>query len=149
MSTIEEVYEAFSSIRLRENLPRLIKNTEYPMVLKIIEQHKRGELSTNEKITPSYGSAIYTKFKNSLNPAPGYGTPDGTLTGAYNADLHVIVTADEYDIKSSVPYAMSPSLLQYGTNFNKLSEQSKIEYCNEALFPEIEKYIAEVTGYYI
>ena len=64
MGTIDELYEAFGRLRLKEKLPELIKKTEYPMVLKLIGQHKRGEQSTTEKITPSYAGGAYAKFKN-------------------------------------------------------------------------------------
>lgn len=85
MTTISDLYEAASKLRLREELPKMIKRNEYPMVLKVVEQHKRGENGKGSKITPSYRGKGYATFKQSLNPAPGYGTPDATLTGAYNA----------------------------------------------------------------
>lgn len=148
MPTINELYEAVGKLRIKEVLPAIIKKTEYPLVLKIIGQHQKGLLSTNQKITPSYASAYYSRFKSSLNPAPGYGIPDAHVTGAYDSELHVTVNGDEYSIDSDVSYAQSASLTQYDVSntFNLPSDQSKEEYWQESLVPEIREYIGEVTG---
>lgn len=148
MATISEVYEAFKALQIREKLPQLIKKTEYQLVTKIIKQHQFGLLANNQKITPSYASAVYSKFKASLNASPGYGTPDATVTGNYNANLHVEIDGENYSIESDVDYAKSASLAQYdvSNNFNLPSEQSKEEYWDKALLAEIRRYINETIG---
>lgn len=146
MPTISEVYTAFSHLKIREQIPLLVKKTEYPLILKVIGQHKQGISGTGQKITPSYVGKTYSAYKASLNSAPGYGTPDIEVTGAYNSELHLTVKGDEYEIDSDVSYAQSASLTQYGNSLNLPDETSRGEYWNETLAPEILEYISETTG---
>lgn len=146
MGTIRELYEAVGKLRVRENLETFIKKTEYELILKIQEQHKLGELSTGQKIAPLYKSKYYSDFKSALNSAAGYGIPDIHVTGAYDADMHVTVKGEDYEIDSGVDYAKAASITQYGNDLNLPNDANKEAYWNEALLPEIKEYITEITG---
>lgn len=146
MTTISDLYEAFGRLKIKEQLPEMIKKTEYELITKVISQHKKGILATSRSIRPAYVSKNYSSFKNALNSAPGYGTPDIHVTGAYDADMHVTIKGEDYEIDSGVDYAKSASITQYGNDLNLPSEESKAEYWNEALLPQIQEYITEITG---
>lgn len=146
MTTISDLYDAVSKLRVKEHVPEIIKKKEYELVSKVIGQHKLGIFPTGQKIAPAYKSKAYASFKSAINSAPGYGTPDIHLTGAYDDDMHVTIKGDSYEIDSGVGYAKAASILQYGNDLNLPSQESKEEYWNEALVPEILIYINEVTG---
>jgi hypothetical protein len=146
LATIEDLYNAFKQVDLRRELPVLIVNTKTQIQIKVTNQMDKGELSTGYKIAPTYGSDYYAGIKNKLNPTPGYGTPDIRLTGDLYNEIDITANEDEYDIESNVPYAKSPSILKYGDNLLRMSEDSKQEYCDETLGPAIQSYITEKTG---
>jgi hypothetical protein len=146
MGTIDDLYNDVKKLNLRQELPRLIIQTKPTIQAKITGQLEKGEQSTGEKITPTYGSGYYAGIKNAMNPKPGYGTPDIKLTGALYSEIDISVDEENYNIFSKVPYATSPSILKYGDNLLRLSDQSKEEYCDEALSPAIQRYITDITG---
>jgi hypothetical protein len=147
VSTIDDLYQAVDRIRLRDELPELIRQTGTEIALKVEAQLQKGEQSTGEKIKPEYGSPIYASKKYNLNPLAGYGTPDLKLTGEYYKGIGVAIISDtEYAIESDVPYANNNSLSKYGDNVLRLSEQSKEEYIEETLALKIQAYITEKTG---
>jgi hypothetical protein len=146
MTMIIDLFNAFSELKVREQIPVIIKEKEYQLVTKIIDQRTKGTDGTGQKITPSYATAYYSKFKNALNPAAGYGIADGKVTGAYNYELHLTIEGENYKIDSDVDYAQSASLLQYGNDFNLPNETSKQEFWDEELAPAILEYIHETIG---
>lgn len=147
MGTIDELFEAVSKLRLRDELPEMIRETGGEIAKKVEAQMQKGQLSTGEKITPKYSNDYYAKIKASMNPMAGFGTPDGKLSGDYYRGMGVaIISDDEYAIESDVPYSHNPSLEQYGDNFTRLSEESKDEYCQETLLPKIQAYVTDITG---
>lgn len=146
MATIDDLYEAFSTVKLSDELPNLIQGTSYEIDAKVIEQLQQGLLSTGDKITPFYASPNYATKKFKLNSAPGFGIPDIKLTGALYAGIGVSATKDEFNIESTVDYAKNQSILQYGDNLLRLSEDNKQAYCDETLQPAIQDYITAKTG---
>lgn len=146
MSTIDDLYEAFSQVNLRDELPNLILATSYEIDALVISQLDKGQLSTGEKITPSYASSYYAKKKETLNQQPGYGVPDIHVTGKLYAGIGVAVKGAEYDIESNVPYAQDDSIVQYGDNLLRLSDPNMTVYAENILFPAIANYITSKTG---
>jgi hypothetical protein len=146
MATIEDLYEAFKQVRLREDLPQIIQETSYKINLLVKDQLAIGKLSNGNSIRPTYASLYYAKMKQAIGSQAELNTPDIKLTGAYYAALGISVTQDEYDIESTVPYADSKQILQYGDDLLRLSEDSKQIYCDETLGPAIQSYITEKTG---
>ncbi|MDB5288526.1 MAG: hypothetical protein JWR05_3475 [Mucilaginibacter sp.] len=146
MSTIDELYEDFAALNLRAELPNMVLQTSYEITALIVGQKELGQLSTGEKVTPSYGSNYYSTKKEQLNPLAGYGTPDGRLTGAFDAGLGVTIKGDEYNVESNVDYAQNESLTQYGPDFIRLSDENMTAYCEDTLAPVIHDYITEKTG---
>ena len=146
MGTIIELYEAMQKLNIREKVPELIVKTKYELILKVQNQHVFGLNGTGNKITPSYAGKLYSQFKASLNPSAGYGIPDVKVTGAYNDGMSLKIEGDNYVIDSDVSYAQSASINQYGNSLNLPTDQSKGEYWNEVLAPEIIDYIKEETG---
>jgi hypothetical protein len=146
LATIEDLYNAFKQVKLREDLPQIIQATSYEINILVINQLRVGKLSTRDPIRPAYASTYYANMKQAIGSEAAFKTPDIKLTGAYYAALGVSVTQDEYDIESTVPYADSKQILQYGDDLLRLSEDSKQIYCDETLGPAIQSYITEKTG---
>lgn len=146
MSTIDQLYEAVSQLKLKEQLPTLILATAFEIETLVKVQLQSGETATNEKINPSYASAYYSRKKESFNSAPGYGVPDLYVTGNLYKSIGVSVKDDEYDIQATVDYAYADSIIQYGDKVFALSDEHKQEYCATSLLPAIGKYIKDVTG---
>ena len=147
MATIEQLYEAFSQVKLREDLPELIRENGTAMAELVEDQLQGGKLSTGNPIQPAYANAYYAKKKASMNSLPGYGIPDLKVTGDYYAGIGVAIKSeDEYDIESDVDYANNASITQYGEELLALSDDNKQVFCDETLSPAIGKYIAEKTG---
>lgn len=143
MATIQQVYEDFAKINLREALPAMIVEGESEIKELVTGQLIEGKLSTGSPIAPSYASTYYSKKKFALNSAPGYGVPDLKVNGKYYEGITVTAESDEYDIVSPVDW---PSVMQYGPEALMLSEQSKETFCDTTLGPAITKYIEEITG---
>jgi|GEM_PF-1873151 hypothetical protein len=146
MATIQDLYEAFSQLHLRESLPIIITETGPQIVELVQEQLQQGNLATGEKISPQYVDDEYAKLKNEMNASPGYGIPDAKYTGALYDEMKAEASGDTYDIESSVDYAKSKNILQYGPQLLAMSEDSKQTYCDETLGPAIQQYITEKTG---
>ena len=146
MPTIIEVFENFQKLNVREKIPQIVEAKQYELILKVQNQHVFGLSGTGNKITPSYAGKLYSQFKESLNPSAGYGIPDVKVTGAYNDGMSLKIEGDNYVIDSDVSYAQSASINQYGNSLNLPTDQSKGEYWNEVLAPEIIDYIKEETG---
>lgn len=144
--TIDDLYEAFSRVNLRQELPNLILATSYEIDVLVISQLDKGELSTGSKITPSYASNYYANKKAALNATPGIGTPDLRVTGRYYSGIGVAVKGAEYDVESNVPYAQADSITQYGDNLLRLSDPNMTAYSENTLFPAIADYIRGLTG---
>lgn len=146
MATIEQVYQDFSQVRLREDLPDLIHETGPELVKLVLAQLADGKRPDGSSIDPSYAGKYYSQKKYGLNSAPGYGVPDLRVTGQlYDQTELVIKSETEYDIESFVDYAQQPSILQYGDVLLP-SEDSKQTYCDDSLGPAIGKYILDKTG---
>lgn len=145
-ATIDDLYQAFSQVNLRDELPNLILATSYEIDVAIQVQLFQGELSTGEKITPNYAEKQYEYKKFKLNSLPGVGVPDLRVTGAYYKGIGVAVKQQEYDIESNVPYARDQSILQYGDNLLRLSDANMTQYAEYTLFPAIANYITSKTG---
>lgn len=147
MATIEQLYEAFSNIKLREDLPEMIRENGTAMAELVETQLEGGKLSTGSPIAPAYAQGYYAQKKAAMNSLPGYGIPDLKLSGEYYAGIGVAIKSeDEYDIESDVEYANNPSIAQYGNDLLALSDENKQVYCDGTLGPAISKYIAEKTG---
>src|ERR1700688_2324220 len=147
MTTISELYEAFGQINLREDLQILILENGTAIAELVESQLEQGKLGNDTKIAPTYANKYYSKKKYGMNPTPGYGVPDLKVTGEYYKGIGVAIrSADEYVIESDVPYALQPSITQYGDELLALSDENKQIYCNDTLGPAISDYILEKTG---
>lgn len=146
MATIEQLYEAFSKVKLREDLPDIILENGTAMAELVEGQLQQGKTAASVSITPSYANQYYAKKKFTMNSLPGYGIPDLKLTGDYYQGIGVAIKSeDEYDIESDVDYAGKLNE-QYGDETLALSEESKQVYCDDTLGPAIANYILEKTG---
>jgi hypothetical protein len=59
------------------------------------EQLLQGIESSGNKISPEYASKSYARRKQSMNSAPGLGTPDLKLTGEFHRQLIAKVSEEE------------------------------------------------------
>lgn len=146
MATIEQLYEAFSQVNLREELQVLILENGTAMAELVEGQLTQGKTAANVSIAPSYANQYYAKKKFSMNSLPGYGIPDLKLSGEFYAGIGVAIkSSDEYDIESDVDYAGKLNQ-QYGDETLALSDENKQVYCDDTLGPAIANYILEKTG---
>lgn len=53
------------------------------------EQLFKGIDSKGQKLKPKYSRVRYARAKNTVNPLPGYGTPDLKLTGDFYRDFYL------------------------------------------------------------
>lgn len=148
MTFINDMLAGFKRVDLRAALPDIIVDKGPDAVQLVRNQLNVGTDGTGNKITPKYADAVYggayTKMKAQMNPLPGYGTPDGYLTGALYQGLKITADPNAYTTTSDVDYIDDPSLTQYGEQLLSMNDENKGIFAQESLKPAIIEYI-EVT----
>ncbi len=136
---------AFQSLRLREEVPRIIERTDNELIT--LNQKQLFDYSLDSEAEPIglYRSLFYSIEKQQRNPRPGFGRPDLYDTGDFYNGFYVEVKSDSYLIYSRDSKA---NLLteKYGDNIFGLNPTSKQQYVNETLYPSIAAYITAKTG---
>lgn len=104
--------------------------------------YEKGEDADGKKVG-KYVNDKYAAKKHRMNPAVGYGTPDGYLTGNMYQNMRVLTDSQQYEVDSTgfaYPYFSRRFPKAFG-----LSPVSIQEYRNDVLRPEIIKKIAAIT----
>lgn len=91
------------------------------------QQMYRGLDSTGQPIAPQYARADYAQMKNQMNPAPGYGTPDLYLTGAFYRGYTLRVEGGQVTEDSDVDYA-DDLTEKYGPDIWGLDDENLASY---------------------
>lgn len=146
MGTIRALLRGFQSIRLEQQIPKIIESDAELLANYNKDQLNRGLTSKGEEISPGYASPIYESEKNALNPLPGLGVPDLKLTGAFYGGFNVtagytgIFTFDSSDSKT-------PQLeAKYGKYIFGLTNENKKIYATTVFVGKLQDYITGATG---
>lgn len=133
------------SIKLRDNLPVLIRNTSAEILTLNRFQLYNQSVDKNEEPLRLYGSLSYALEKNKMNPAPGFGRPDLYLTGSFQRAIYVEV--NQTIIKVWSRDRKTDSLVaKYSDEIFGMTPKSKGKYAQETLYPAIKNYITAKSG---
>lgn len=146
MATIPEMLRRFQSINLDEQLPIIIQNTRGEMVRLNKMQLTLGKKSDNEFVTPGYSFATYAIQKEKQNPLAPFGVPDLRLTGDFYKGFYANVQGGQSVIFGSTDSKSDNLEAKYGKEIFGLNIDSKTEYTDETVMPEVRKYITGLTG---
>jgi len=133
------------SIKLRDNLPVLIRNTSAEILTLNRFQLYNQSVDKNEEPLRLYGSLSYALEKNKMNPAPGFGRPDLYLTGSFQRAMYVEV--NQTIIKVWSRDRKTDSLVaKYSDEIFGMTSTSKGKYAQQTLHPAIKTYITAKSG---
>ena len=106
-----------------------IEENESDIVERNQEQLSRGTDNSGKKIKPKYKSKAYSKRKNKLNSAAGFGTPDLKVTGDLYSEIGITIEGQGMDtdvITTSFNEKMKyPSIQQYLPNVFGLNKKNQ------------------------
>jgi hypothetical protein len=99
MASILELYNRIDKLKVDDIVEDTMTDAS-PM----LRDKQRGQMSDGlnaegDKIG-RYRNPAYARMKNSMNPKPGFGTPDLKLTGAFYKDIYTEVRGDKLIIDS-------------------------------------------------
>ena len=103
--TVQEYNKKLKSINKPKLKREAVKKAEPEIVNLNRLQLEKGLTIDETKITPKYRNPVYATFKNSMNPRPGFGTPDLKLSGAFHDSLKVLFGNGSFKIKGFTDYA--------------------------------------------
>lgn len=147
MATAAQLIQRITTLRdnMRETLVEAIEETADQYVELNTKQMYAGLDGTGRQISPQYASQEYATQKNQMNPAPGYGTPDAYLTGAFYRGYGIRVEGDQVIKDSDVEYA-DKLFEKYGNELGELDDDSREQYINEGMAPVFYDKVREITG---
>jgi hypothetical protein len=145
MATASEIEERLKALDLRKLLTESIEETADQYVELNQQQMYAGKDGDGREISPQYARQDYAVMKNQMNPAPGYGTPDLKLTGAFYQGYGVRVEGDEVIKDSNVEYA-DQLFEKYGNAIGELDEGRHEEYVEGEMGPVFYDKVREQTG---
>lgn len=110
------------------------------------DQLMQGLDGTGQKLKPKYSRVRYARAKNSVNPLPGYGTPDLKLTGKYYTSLYVVANNDNtFEINSDRTekgFDLAGHLEEkYGENHLLLTKENEDKINFEEIYPKLLEWI--------
>jgi hypothetical protein len=145
MATIAEMRRRIESLRLAEELPKLVYQTSYEIITLNQQQLYSGLDSTGQKIEKKYKNKYYAVKKQKQNSRPGFLTPDLFLTGAFYKGFGVVVDSNNYRIDSNNEKS-AKLILAYGEDIFGLTGKNKGTYATGALFAALKAYIQNKAG---
>jgi hypothetical protein len=104
----------------------------------------KGLDSRGKKIR-RYRNRHYAAKKHQMNAAPGLGTPDLRLTGAFQRSLSLHAGGSSAEVIGNDDKT-GDLLAAFGEDILGLNEESKDQYRNESLNPALARRIAAKTG---
>jgi len=147
MATTAQIIERLTTVRdsVRDLLVSSIEETAEQYVDLNTEQMYQGLDGSGQKISPQYKLQEYADMKSQMNSAPGYGTPDLKLTGAFYQGYGVRVEGDDVIKDSDVEYA-DELFERYGNAIGELDEENHEQYVEGDLAPVFMDKVREITG---
>lgn len=143
--TIQGLLDKVKTVNLREEVPVIIKRTSAELILfNQLQLYTKGQDSLGSKLAP-YKSIAYAHKKEAMNPQPGYGNPDGKLTGEFYQGFYVEADQKVFGVDSKD--GKSDKLKkQYGDTIFGLDQENKKKYSLGPVFNGVRKYITFKTG---
>jgi len=145
MATASQLEERLRNLNLRDILIASIQETAADYAVLNTNQLYEGVDGTGQKIAPQYASEGYADMKSKMNSAPGYGTPDLHLTGAFYRGYQLVVEGDELIKDSNVEYA-DELFEKYGNHIGQLDAENHEQYVDNTLAPVFYDKVREETG---
>lgn len=138
---VGDVAERIRSIDIGNIFKDFMTKNETSVIDLVRSQLNRGEDGNGKKLHPYYGGSYtsgYVDEKHSMNPRPGYGTPDLYLTGDFYEGMFMQEVKEDYakiwssDEKTNklvtdgwkVPWNPSTTHPAYGLEIFELGEES-------------------------
>lgn len=104
------------------------------------DQLMQGLDGTGQKLTPKYSRVRYARAKNSVNPLPGYGTPDLKLTGKFYSNFFVTAKKGVFEVDSS-DEKRDKLALKYGKDIFLLTKENEDKINFEEIYPKLLEWI--------
>ena len=146
MATPGEILEELEQLDIDALVRESVEEVSTEYIKKNLDQLYEGLNSEGQKILPRYRSNKYARVKNEMNSAPGLGTPDLFLTGAFYAGSKARLEGDDIVEESSVEYSKDLENRYDPNQIWGLDEENHDEFVNEDLQTLIIEKISEQTG---
>lgn len=145
MTTIRKMLTGVKSIKLKEQLPIIIRNTSGEILS--LNRFQLYNQSVDKQGDPLqlYGSLSYALEKNRMNPAPGFGRPDLYLTGSFQRAMYVEVN-DTFIKVWSRDRKTDQLVTKYTQDIFGMTPASKSQYAQKTVFPQIKNHITAKSG---
>jgi hypothetical protein len=145
MGTIRRMLLGVQAIKLRENLPDLIRETSGAVLsLNRFQLFNQSVDKTGEPLK-FYSSLSYALEKNKINPLPGFGRPDLYLTGSFQRAMYVEVNSQSIKVWSR-DSKTDDLIKKYSEDIFGMSPESKGKYAKQTLYPAIQNHITVKSG---
>lgn len=86
---------------LEQEAYRILANVQDQVTELNKAQLKQGLTPLGQKLSPKYRNIRYARAKNTVNPLPGFGTPDLKFTGRFQSNFYLTASNKKFDIFSS------------------------------------------------
>ena len=139
MTTIHEMLRRVQAVDLQKAGTNIVANTKPELITKNKEQLMDSGVNRLGVKLRKYRSNSYAARKHAINPFPGFGNPDLYRTGAFQQGFKLKLTSsNKFEIYSDD--SKSKMLTEkYGSDIFGLTEESKNEYRQEVMHPELVK----------
>ncbi len=153
MCTIAEMHRRFQALRIsQDHTVGAIELTAVQLADVNRKQLMTGRNADGDKVIPDYskygGEDSYAALKHSMNPVPGFGTPDLYLTGSFHKSIRVYLTSGKLNWEATDLKA-TELLAKYGKGGPVLGvyQNTALEnYQNSYLYPISISIIKAATG---
>ena len=144
MATINEMFERFNRLNLRDQIPILIEGTADDIIARNQSQLYTQSIDKDGDALGGYRSAQYEELKAQLNPILG-GLVDLNLTGAFYRGFEILIEEDEFQVFST-DEKTEDLVNKYGAAIFGLTEENLAGYAFGAFFDALKNYIENGTG---
>jgi hypothetical protein len=144
MLTIKGLTEKFRTLNTDTIIDDSFYETKSDFEQQNISQMKAGLTNKGKKIQPKYKNSAYAAKKFAMNAAPGFGTPDLLLTGAFQSQINAQLEGDT--IKEFSNDQKGPMLEKKYDDIFGLGGDYKKDWLKNKLGPAVFEKITNFTG---
>jgi len=144
MATVLDMLENLAKINIDKIVKISMGKTSAKMILEQKNQMLSGKKSNN-KLIGKYKSKIYAEEKYQKNSKAGYGNVDLRYTGRFQDSITLDIGGENYEFDSTDGKTEGLEA-KYSEDIFGLTDDSKENYINNALLPEMQAEIKEITG---
>lgn len=144
--TIRELNKKFQSFNIESEALKAIDRTKDIAVQKNRDQlYLHSQRSDGSYLQEYRDLEFYATYKNRINHAPGFGSPDLYDTGSFQNRMYAIIRGgflhfDSRDVKT-------PKLVeQYGSHIFGLTKKNLNDYATEEVRREFTSRLKSATG---